>query len=169
MRISELLHDGVVLPSVTSPGKEQALMEVSARLSGCYREVDRDDLTVALLKRERLMSTALADGVAIPHARLRGLSRPIAAFGRSRTGIDWAAQDGAPTTLFVVLVVPDEAQSSHLKLLAAVSRLLHDPGCRARLLEARDDALLQTLRAEEERASGGTSSPWRLVPVRTSA
>ncbi len=169
MRISELLHDGVVLPSVTSPAKEQALMEVSARLSGCYREVERDHLAVALLKRERLMSTALADGVAIPHARLPGLSRPIAAFGRSRTGIDWAAQDGAPTTLFVVLVVPDDPGSTHLKLLAAVSRLLHDPGCRARLLEARDDALLQTLRAEEERASGGASSPWRLVPLRTSA
>ena len=160
MRISELLHDGVVLPSVTSPAKEQALMEVSARLSGCYREVDRDHLAVALLKRERLMSTALADGVAIPHARLRGLSRPIAAFGRSRTGIDWNAQDGVPTTLFVVLVVPDDPGSTHLKLLAAVSRLLHDKGCRTRLLAAPDDRLLDTFRLEEARASNGTLARW---------
>jgi mannitol/fructose-specific phosphotransferase system IIA component (Ntr-type) len=169
MRISELLHVAVVLPSVTSPGKEQVLIDVSARLSDCYPEVDRDGLAIALLKRERLMSTALADGVAIPHARLRGLSRPIAAFGRSQTGIHWDAQDGAPTRLFFVLAVPDDAKSTHLKLLAAVSRLLHDPGCRARLLEARDDALLQTLRAEEERASGATLSPWRLAPVGTTA
>jgi PTS system nitrogen regulatory IIA component len=163
MRISELLHAGVVLPSVTSPEKEQALTEASARLSACYPEVDRDHLSVALLKRERLMSTALADGVAIPHARLRALSRPIAAFGRSRTGVDWDAQDGALTTLFVVLVVPDDPRSTHLKLLAAVSRLLHDAGCRARLLEAPDDALLDTLRLEEARAANGSLARWPMV------
>jgi PTS system nitrogen regulatory IIA component len=152
MRISELLHPQVVLPAVTPQRKEDVLTLVAARLSGCYPELDRDRLTAALLMRERLMGTALADGVAIPHARLRNVARTVAAFGRSPAGIDWESHDGRPTHLFFVLVVPDDAQSAHLKVLAAASRLLHDPACRTRLMQASDDMLLQALRAEEERA-----------------
>jgi PTS system nitrogen regulatory IIA component len=107
------------------------------------------------LKRERLMSTALAEGVAIPHGRLRGLSRIVAGFGRSKPGIDWEAPDGRPTHLFFVLIVPDDAQSPHLKILAAASRLLHDPGCRDRLMHAPDETLLETLRADDARIFGG--------------
>ena len=153
MRISELLNPNAVLPTVEARTKDDAILGVATHLSSCYREIQRDRLVVALLKRERLMSTALADGVAIPHARLSGLSRTIAAFGRSRAGIDWDAQDGQPTHLFFVLVVPDDAQSAHLKLLAAASRLLHDPACRTRLMAASDELLLPTLRSEEDRVS----------------
>ena len=153
MRISELLHPNVVLPTVEARTKDDAILGVATHLSSCYRDIERDRLTVALLKRERLMSTALADGVAIPHARLSGLSRTVAAFGRSRAGIDWDSQDGQPTHLFFVLVVPDDAQGAHLKLLAAASRLLHDPACRTRLMAASDELLLPTLRSEEDRVS----------------
>jgi PTS system nitrogen regulatory IIA component len=143
------------LPAVTQRGKDEVISAVAAHLSSCYRDIDRDRLTAALSKRERLMSTALADGVAIPHARLPGLSRTVAAFGRSRAGIDWDAQDGQPTHLFFMLVVPDDAHGAHLKLLAAASRLLHDPGCRARLMDVSDELLLPTLCSEEERVNGG--------------
>jgi PTS system nitrogen regulatory IIA component len=153
MRISELLHAKVVLPAIMERHKDDVISGVAAHLSSCYRDIERDRLTAVLLKRERLMSTALADGVAIPHARLRGLSRAVAAFGRSHAGIEWDAQDGQPTHLFFILVVPDDAQSAHLKLLAAASRLLHDAGCRARLMTAPDELLLPTLRSEEERLS----------------
>jgi PTS system nitrogen regulatory IIA component len=159
MRISELLNSNVVFPAVVERDKDDVISGVAAHLSSCYREVDRDRLTAALLKRERLMSTALADGVAIPHARLRGLSRTVAAFGRSRAGIDWNAQDGEPTHLFFILVVPDDAQSAHLKLLAAASRLLHDPGCRTRLMNAPDELVLPTLRSEEDRVCASTPRP----------
>ena len=154
MRISELLNERVILPAVFGQRKDDLLWTVAALLSSCYPEIERDHLTAALLKRERMMSTALADGVAIPHARLPGLSRSVAAFGRSKAGIDWDAQDGRPTHLFFVLVAPDGANTDHLKLLAAVSRLLHEPTCRTRLMEAPDDTLLATLHHEEERASG---------------
>ncbi len=155
MRISELLRTEVMFPAVSSRRRDDVLLEVAARLSACYPEVDRNRLTSALFKREGLMTTALTDGVAIPHARLGGLGRMLAAFGRSATGIDWDAQDGEPTHLFFVLVVPDEAQSPHLRLLAAASRLLHDAACRARLMQAPDDALLHVLRAEEDRCGAG--------------
>jgi PTS system nitrogen regulatory IIA component len=158
MRVSELLHSNVVFPSVSERDKSAVLSGIAAHLSSCYRELDRDRLTSVLLKRERLMSTALADGVAIPHARMRGLSRTVAAFGRSRAGIEWDAQDGRPTNLFFILVVPDDTESTHLKILAAASRVFRDPVCRARLMAASDEQLLATLRSEEERLSNSRSA-----------
>ncbi len=152
MRISALLHPQAVFPAIVAQRKEDVLLLVATRLSACYPELDRDRLTAALLMRERLMGTALADGVAIPHARLRNVSRTIAAFGRSQAGIDWESHDGRPAHLIFALVVPDDAQSAHLKVLAAASRLLHDPACRTRLMQASDDTLLHALRAEEEHA-----------------
>ena len=165
MRISDLLHPNVVLPAVTARAKDEAIATIATHLSSCYRDLDRDRLSGALWKRERLMSTALADGVAIPHARIPGLPRTVAALGRSHAGIDWDAQDGQPTHLLFVLVVPDEAPGPHLKLLAAASRLLHDAGCRARLMTAADELLLPTLRSEEDRLSSATTRSPALVGV----
>lgn len=166
MRISELLHPDVVLPAVTAQRKDAVLGDVAARLASCYPELDRDRLTTALLVRERLMSTALAEGIAIPHARQPGLSRTVAAFGRSREGIEWHGHDGRPTHLIFVLVTPDEGASAHLKILAGAARLLHDAGCRGRLMQAADDALLHTLRVEEGHTAAA-SGRWTRYPVAT--
>jgi len=155
MRVSELLHRDLVFPAVMERRKVEVLSAAAARLSSCYPEVERDRLTEALLKRERLMSTALGDGIAVPHARLPGLSRMVAAFGRSPAGIDWQSPDGRPTRLFFLLVVPDgDGQGLHLKLLAAVSRLLRDEACRDRLMRVPDDMLLDALQAEEKGVTG---------------
>ena len=152
MRLSELLVPELVFPDLVAPRKEDALALVTARLCERHPELDRRRLRAALFARERLLSTALAAGVAIPHARLAGLSRMIAAFGRSRDGIAWDAQDGEPTRLFVVLLVPEDACGAHLKLLAAIARWLRDPGCRTRLMRAPDAMLLDALRIEEHHA-----------------
>jgi PTS system nitrogen regulatory IIA component len=159
VRLSDLLHADLVLPDVGTLRKEEILALVAARLARHHSGIDRHLLTTALLKRERLMSTALADGVAIPHARLHQIPRMVAAFGRSVAGIDWGAQDDKPTHLFLVLVVSeDEPPGTHLKVLANASRLLRDPECRQRIMQAADETtLLEVLRAEEERAYGATS------------
>src|SRR5206468_6466521 len=93
------------------------------------------------------------DGIAVPHARVGGLARMVAALGRSSSGIACGSHDGKPTHLFLLLVVPADSPGSHLKVLATASRLLHDERCRSRLLEAPEDAgaLLEALRAEEDR------------------
>jgi len=155
MRISELLHTQVVLPAVVAGSKDDVLELLAGRLAGAYPEIDRGELTAALQERERHMTTALADGVAIPHARLQGLHRMVAAFARSAAGIDCGSHDGKPTHFFLLLVVPEESPGTHLKVLATASRLLHDPRCRARLLQAPDeDTLLDALRTEEDRTRG---------------
>ncbi len=152
MRISDLLHADVVLPGVIARSMDDIIDLLAARLAAEYPEVDGQRLTEALRQRERQMTTALADGVAIPHARLRGLRRMVAALARSTTGVECASHDGKPTQIFLLLVVPEDGPGTHLKVLATASRLLHDERCRARLLEAPDgEALLDVLRAEEAR------------------
>jgi len=152
MRISELLDTPLVLPAVAAADKEGVLDLLATRLASEYPEIDHLRLTTALRERERQMSTALADGVAVPHARPAGLTRMVAALGRSPSGIACGSHDGKPTHLFLLLVVPEDGPGAHLKVLATASRLLHDERCRARLMEADDGAaLLHALRAEEDR------------------
>jgi len=153
MRISELLETNMVLPAVEASHKEEVLDLLATHLARKHPEIDHLDLTTALHERERQMSTALADGIAVPHARVGGLTRMLAALGRSTSGIACGSHDGKPTHLFLLLVVPADSPGSHLKVLATASRLLHDERCRRRLLAAPDDAgaLLEALRDEEDR------------------
>jgi PTS system nitrogen regulatory IIA component len=152
MRISELLDTNMVLPAIEASHKEEVLDLLATHLAREYPQIDHLHLTTSLRERERQMSTALADGIAVPHARLTGLTHMVAALGRSPSGIACGSHDGKPTHLFLLLVVPADSPGAHLKVLATASRLLHDERCRARLLEAPDaTALLQVLRTEEDR------------------
>jgi PTS system nitrogen regulatory IIA component len=106
----------------------------------------------ALEDRERLNSTALGEGVAIPHGKLAGVKRVLAAFGRSSQGVDFSSLDGKPTHLFFLLVAPEDSAGAHLKALARISRLLKDQGFRAKLLRASDAReLYRTIREEDEK------------------
>jgi PTS system nitrogen regulatory IIA component len=157
MRVSDFLPPELVLPTIAAERSEDVLDALAERLASHYPEIDLPTLTGALRERERQVTTALTDGVAIPHARLRGLPRTVAAFGRSPAGVDCGSHDGRPTHLFFLLVVPEESPGGHLKLLASVSRVLSDARCRARLLAAGDAAaLLDVLRDHEAGAPAAT-------------
>src|SRR5258705_10154805 len=108
VRLSALLDPDLVLLDLGAGRKEDILLAMTSRMARRHPGVDQTRLMIALLKREQLMNTALADGIAIPHGRLRGLPNMIAALGRSRVGIDWGSQDGGPTHLFLVLAVPED-------------------------------------------------------------
>ncbi len=103
-----------------------------------------------LNERERLGSTAIGDGIAIPHGKLKGITQILGVFGRSREGIDFDSLDGSPTHLFFLLVAPEDSASLHLKALARVSRLFKDGGFRQRLLDAADSDELYRLLKEED-------------------
>jgi mannitol/fructose-specific phosphotransferase system IIA component (Ntr-type) len=156
MRIASLLTAELVAAELAAREPEQVLHALVARLAGHHPSLDPAGLVHLLRERERQSSTALVDGVAIPHARLAGVGQPLAALGRSRTGIDCSAQDGKPTHLFLLLVGVAEDPGAHLRMLAAASRLLHDERCRLRLMEAADtSSMLAALHAEEERIARG--------------
>ena len=152
MRIEDILAPELVVPRLEATTKAGVLEELVSVVAAHHPEVDRARLLEALDERERLNSTALGDGVAIPHGKLPGLRRVFAAFGRSPAGVDFQSLDGKPTHLFFLLVAPEESAGAHLKALARISRLLKDDAFRARLREAPDaDALYRTIREEDAR------------------
>ncbi|MGH7907926.1 MAG: PTS sugar transporter subunit IIA, partial [Candidatus Binataceae bacterium] len=110
-------------------------------------------VSAVLDERERLGSTAIGDGIAIPHGKLKGVSRILGVFGRHPGGVDFESLDGNLTYLFFLLVAPEDSTSLHLKALARVSRLLKDGGFRERLLKAADAGEIFRLIKDEDARS----------------
>jgi PTS system nitrogen regulatory IIA component len=150
MKIEDILTEQLVLSDLVARSKTDVLVQLANAVAAQHADIDTARLVGALEDRERLNTTALGDGVAIPHGKLRGIRRVIAAFARSRAGIDFQALDGKPTHLFFLLVAPEDSAGAHLKALARISRLLKDPAFRARLLEAPDAHTIWTIIRDED-------------------
>ncbi len=129
-----LVRDSCVI-DMKARTKKEALGELAEALSADLAGLRGPELLELLVDRERLGSTAMGDGIAIPHARIESLDRLRVSFGRSRPGVDFDAVDGKPTHLFFVLVAPGREGSAHLLTLARLSRLLARSEFRTRLLE----------------------------------
>ena len=152
MKIEDILSEELVIADLAAGSKAEVLVELADAVTRRHPELEKARLVGALEDRERLNSTALGDGVAIPHGKVPGIRRVFGAFGRSRRGIDFQSLDGKPTHLFFLLVAPDDSAGAHLKALARISRLLKDQDFRARLLTAADaHALWTTIREEDAR------------------
>jgi nitrogen PTS system EIIA component len=150
MKITEILSPDMVVSDVQGQTKADVLRELASCLTAKYREIQPSDLAAVLSERERLGSTAIGDGIAIPHGKLRGVTRILGVFGRSIKGVDFESLDGRPTHLFFLLVAPEDSTSLHLKALAQVSRLFKDPSFREELLKAGDAADIYRLIVEED-------------------
>ncbi len=155
MKILDILvAEGLVAADLTGSDKSAVLRELAEHLARERRDnaIDANRLVEVLWERERLGSTAIGDGIAIPHGKLPGLTGVIGAFGRHLEGVDFESLDGSPTHLFFLLVAPEDSVGQHLKALARVSRLLKDRAFRERLLAARDRAeLFRLIREEDEK------------------
>jgi PTS system nitrogen regulatory IIA component len=136
MKIMDILVKDAVLLDVGSDQKQETLRELSQALAAAEPRLDADRLLDVLLERERLQSTGIGDGVAIPHGKVPGLERLVASFARSREGVDFDSIDGQKTHLFFLLVVPEHAGGMHLKALARISRFFRDAAFRKALEEA---------------------------------
>jgi PTS system nitrogen regulatory IIA component len=150
MKIADILTEEMVIPELQAGRKADALDEMTGVLAAAHPEIDRTRLRTVLEERERLGSTGIGGGVAIPHGRLPGLRGVLAVFGRSTRGVDFDAVDGAPTRLFFLLVAPEDSSGMHLKALARIARLLKEQAVRERLLSCGDRAgLLRIIREAE--------------------
>jgi PTS system nitrogen regulatory IIA component len=150
MKITEILNPEMVIPGLKGTTKTDVLRELAEALAKKFPEIKLEQLTAVLAERERLGSTAIGDGIAIPHGKLPGVKKILGAFGRHPNGVDFESLDGNPTQLFFVLVAPEDSASLHLKALARVSRLLKDNAFRDRLLAAPDAAEIYRLIKEED-------------------
>ncbi len=129
--------------------RAESKAQIMTLLAACFGAVyglDPADVGERILEREALGSTGFGRGVAIPHARISGLARPVAVFLRLETPVEFASADGMPVDCVFGLLSPDQAGAVHLQALAAISRLMRDDRMHARLLAAPDaDALYALL------------------------
>jgi nitrogen PTS system EIIA component len=152
MKILDILPEESVLPEIAGKAKLDVLNELSEVVARAHPTMSQPRLAEVLLEREKLGSTAIGEGIAIPHGKLPNLDGVVAAFGRSRDGVDFNSLDGGPTRLFFLLVAPEDSSGAHLKALARVSRLLRNKEFRDRLLAADGrEALYQAIREEDEK------------------
>ncbi len=153
MRITDILSsEALIAPELVASSKGEVLTALARHLASQVDEVEEKRLVEVLWERERLGSTAIGDGIAIPHGKVAGLHGVVGMFGRHSTGVDFDSLDGNPTRLFFLLVAPEESVGQHLKALARVSRLLKDAEFRKRLVEAGSASEILTLiRSEDEK------------------
>jgi PTS system nitrogen regulatory IIA component len=141
MPLLDFLSPEAVAPALRATGKKQALQDLAAhaaRLTG----LDERAIFEALLQRERLGSTGIGDGIAIPHGKLPNLNRLFGLVARLEKPIDFEALDSQPVDVLFLLLAPEGAGADHLKALARVARVLREPGTVDRLRAARDAAAL---------------------------
>ena len=125
MEITDLLTSERVMSSLRAPSKKQALQELSRRAAEITGVAERTIFDV-LLERERLGTTGVGSGIAIPHGKLSGLEELLGVFARLEKPVDFDAIDEQPVDLICVLLAPEAAGADHLKALARISRLLRD-------------------------------------------
>jgi PTS system nitrogen regulatory IIA component len=136
MRLSDILGENCIIPELKASDKKGVLEELVQVIVDHEPSLDKGSLVKVLLERERLGSTGIGDGVAIPHGKFHGLLHPIISFGRSRKGIDFDSMDGEPAHLFFLLVAPENSASVHLKALARIAKILKNGAFRKTLIEA---------------------------------
>jgi PTS system nitrogen regulatory IIA component len=132
MEIADIVTKGAVIPGLKVTSKKQLLQELAARAAQEYGLAPRRVIE-GLMAREQLGATAMGDGVAIPHARVPGLTSIVGVFARLERPVEFDAADGQPVDLVFMLLAPEESGADHLRALARVSRLLRNAATREKL------------------------------------
>jgi len=151
MKISELLKPAFVIADLKGGSKEEAINELINLFSGDPRVVDLEKVRVAVLEREKIMSTGVGKGFAIPHGKTGAVNEILAAFGKTQRPIEYQALDNQPVHLVFLLVGKDNLVSTHIKLLSRISRMMNKDDFRKQLVDATTvDEILELFRKEEE-------------------
>lgn len=151
MKIVDILHKKCIVPELRADNKKGVLEELTTALLNYKGNLNKDALVEVLLEREKLGSTGIGDGIAIPHGKLRDLDELVLSFGRSVPGIDFDSMDGRPTHLFFLLVAPENSAGVHLRALAKISRLLKGAHFRKKLMDANSkEEIFQVIHEEDK-------------------
>ncbi len=135
MKIADILRPECVVSEIRAKTKKDILTELARPIAEAYH-VDLNEMVSVLLNREKLGSTGIGEGVAIPHGKIQGLKSIAASIGKSAEGLKFDALDGKPCHIFFLLVAPGDSISGHLKALARASMLLKNSSLRERILKA---------------------------------
>ena len=150
MKIVDLNKRDMVVPALEATEKKSILEELATYMADHHPRIERAALSRVLIEREQLASTAIGEGVAIPHGKLASVGEIVACLGRAPRGVEFDSMDGQPTYLFFVLVAPESSTGAHLKALARISRVFKDPEFRRRLMAAPDAETMYNVVADED-------------------
>jgi nitrogen PTS system EIIA component len=151
MRICQYLKPELIIPDLKSRNKEEVLTELSDRIAGQVPGIKAEEVLQVLLERERLGSTGVGEGFAIPHGKLKNIDQMIIAFGRSGEGISFNSMDGKEAYYFFVLIAPENSAGLHLTALAKISRFLRKNTFRESLSRASDrETILKAIQEQDD-------------------
>jgi PTS system nitrogen regulatory IIA component len=152
MKIMDYLNEEWVIPDLKGADKASVLKELSSVLVNPCQVTSVEELLQVLLDRERLGSTGIGEGIAIPHGRLKKLKRFFIVFGRSLKGVDFDSIDRKPSQLFFLVMAPENSAVDNLKLLSRMVTLLKEPSFKKRLMETPSrKELFQIISEEDEK------------------
>ena len=154
MQIMDFLSKKAIVTDIKSTKKEEVIKELVDALTnaGEIEKRNRNKLIEGLMGRESLGSTAIGQGIAIPHAKCDCVNKLVAAFGLSKKGVDFDSLDGEPAYIFFLLVAPQDSAGPHLKALARISRLLKDKYFRDSLRASTDEkSIVKIISSEDEK------------------
>jgi PTS system nitrogen regulatory IIA component len=137
MHITDMFKKEYIIEELKAKSKRAVLAELSEIFTHYQSGIQSEAMVEVLLDREKLGSTGIGDGIAIPHGKLKGLDSLVIAFGRSHEGIDFDSIDGKPVHIFFLLMAPESSTGQHLKALAKISRMLKDQEFRNSLMSAK--------------------------------
>ena len=150
MKIMDYLNEEWVIPNLQGTDKPSILKELSSLLVKPCQVTSVEELLQVLLDREKLGSTGIGEGIAIPHGRLKKLKNFFISFGRSLKGVDFDSIDRKPSQLFFLVMAPENSAVDNLKLLSRIVTLLKEPSFKKRLMEAPSQKELFQIIAEED-------------------
>ena len=152
MKITDFLDSARIIPDLKGRDKNAVLKEMADWLASQSQSMDAQRLFEILLAREKINSTAIGEGVAIPHGKMAGIEGVFGLFARSSQGVDFGALDGGLTYLFFLLIAPEDSAADHLKALARISRLLKDAAFRARLMKGKTkERIFDAIKEEDQK------------------
>lgn len=149
MALADLLHQDAIIPALKVNSKKQLLQELAAKASRITGVSERDIFDV-ILQRERLGSTGVGHGIAIPHGKLSSISSITGVFARLETSVDFEALDDQPVDLVFLLLAPEGAGADHLKALSRIARVLRDTELVAKLRATDSDTAIYTFLNQEQ-------------------
>jgi len=151
MTLMEILSTKSIIVDLQGETKEEIIKELVDALEVGEVITDRDKVLQAVLEREKIMSTGIGDGIAIPHGKSDSVVRLAAALGTQKRGVDFEALDGEPAYVFFLLVSPANVSGPHIKALARISRLLKNDEFKKKLIQAAaPDEIVSIIESEEQ-------------------
>lgn len=149
MALAGLLHQSAIIPAMKANSKKQLLQELAAKAAKITGIAEREIFDV-ILQRERLGSTGVGNGIAIPHGKLKELAQITGLFARLETPVDFEALDDQPVDLVFLLLAPEGAGADHLKALSRIARVLRDPAMVAKLRASDNESAIYACLSEEQ-------------------